>query len=102
MDDFFAKNNTTCRILSKVPAASSSYLVLTREQIGRRARTTGPTRHIELSNVGFDKARTRAIVYREHVCGGECGDGGDLFLEKHGGEWRLVNPIGVTDCGWIA
>ena len=104
VDDFLAQNNTPHRILPRIPAPSSSYVVLTRDQIARRVRSTGHGGgHIEFSNVGFDTARTRAIVYREHVCHGfvDCGNGGDLFLEKGSDGWRTVKPVGVTGCGWI-
>ena len=53
--------------------------------------------------MGFDTTRTFAVVHRAHACScKECGDGRDVFLRKQNGEWRIVQPTGVTGCGWIS
>ena len=49
--------------------------------------------YVEVSAVGFDRAKTRAMVYMAHHCGGLCGGGTHHLLEKVDGAW-------VTH-GWI-
>jgi hypothetical protein len=78
-------------IPSTLPLPRSRYRVLPRVQSGRRHGTFEPHAFIQMSRVGFDKTGTRAIVHRAHLCsGGDCGNGGDLFLEKQKGQWRVA------------
>jgi len=55
---------------------------------------------IQLSAVGFDKARERAIVYIAHSCGGLCGQGGYAFLQKTPDGWRGARLKDVNTCMW--
>jgi hypothetical protein len=57
---------------------------------------------IELSAVGFDSTKTRAIVYGAHHCGGLCGKGAYHLMEKTGGQWREANINDVEFCLWIS
>jgi hypothetical protein len=43
---------------------------------------------IYLSNVGFDKEKTQAVVYIDYKCG-LCGFGMYLILEKENGLWKI-------------
>ncbi len=54
-----------------------------------------------LSAVGFDAAKSRAIVYVAHHCGGLCGQGNYHFLERQEGTWKEVR-LNVRTCGWIS
>jgi hypothetical protein len=47
---------------------------------------------IQLSAVGFDRLRTRAVVYVAHSCDVQCGGGTYHLLEKNGTDWRLLLP----------
>ncbi|HYX40364.1 MAG TPA: hypothetical protein VE821_01640, partial [Pyrinomonadaceae bacterium] len=51
-----------------------------------------------LSAVGFDRERTQALVYFWNACGGTCGSGSYVLLEKHDGKWHEVNRMGL----WIS
>ncbi len=41
------------------------------------------------SEIIFNKDHTRALVQYEYYCGGMCGDGGSMILQKEGGQWSL-------------
>lgn len=52
-----------------------------------------------LSEIRFNKQHTRAVVTYGFVCGGLCGNGGTMVMEKlSGGEWKRVRSCG----GWIS
>lgn len=56
---------------------------------------------IEFSAVGFNRKRTKALVYVVRQCGGLCGTGGYKFLVKRDDEWVNID-IHVRNCGWIS
>jgi len=57
-----------------------------------------PAWTIELSRVGFDAVRTRALVRVGRYCGGMCGDGQVLLMERGAdGQWRMTWAVG----SWI-
>ena len=56
--------------------------------------------YAELSAVGFDDAKQRAMVYVGHHCGMLCGGGKNHLLEKVGGEWREVQSWDLAGCMW--
>ncbi|MBI3662203.1 MAG: hypothetical protein HY234_04020 [Acidobacteria bacterium] len=62
-----------------------------------RDRLTGGT--YDVSAVGFDETKTRAIVYVNYVCGGLCGGGGFHLLEKGRNGWREAD--GIAKCTWM-
>jgi hypothetical protein len=41
------------------------------------------------SHIGFNAERAQAIVYVSYVCGGMCGDGHYVLLERTGRRWRI-------------
>jgi len=45
---------------------------------------------ISLSRPGFNAARNQALVYIEHHCGGLCGTGRYVLLEKSKDRWRVI------------
>jgi hypothetical protein len=48
--------------------------------------------YYSFSPVGFNAAKTRAIVWMTYSCDGLCGAGGTYhFFEKRGGRWREVS-----------
>jgi hypothetical protein len=53
---------------------------------------------IVLSRVGFNAARNQAMVYIQHVCGGLCGTGHYVLLEKNADQWRVVKESMV----WVS
>jgi hypothetical protein len=58
----------------------------------------------EMSAVGFDATKTRALVHLGGHCGGDCGGGRHHFLEKVGGKWvERWQEVGesVNFCVWF-
>lgn len=53
---------------------------------------------IVLSRVGFSPATNQALVYIQHGCGGLCGTGNYVLLEKSGARWQVVKRSMV----WIS
>jgi len=45
---------------------------------------------IVLSRVGFNAGMNQALLYIDHTCGGLCGTGHYVLLEKSHGAWRVV------------
>lgn len=61
-----------------------------------KAISTRPDpRYFSLSPVGFNRARTQAIVYVQETCGRLCGSFRFHLLEKIRGEWK---EVGVDTC----
>jgi hypothetical protein len=44
--------------------------------------------YVTFSRVGFNGSGTQALVYVVRMCGGLCGSGCYVFLEKKGGAWQ--------------
>jgi len=53
---------------------------------------------VSFSRVGFNKARTEALVYMSYVCGGLCGHGFTFWMEKSGDTWKVKEIIRM----WIS
>jgi hypothetical protein len=51
-----------------------------------------------LSEIQFDKKHEHAIVSYSFVCGGLCGNGATVILEKSNGGWRVAKQCD----GWIS
>jgi hypothetical protein len=45
---------------------------------------------VTLSAVGFDPARTRAVVYVAAQCGSLCGEFRDYYLQRQGDRWTVL------------
>jgi hypothetical protein len=54
--------------------------------------------YVQLSAVGFNDAKTRAIVYAAQSCGPECARGSHHVLEKVDGAWREANVPEMIQC----
>ncbi len=54
--------------------------------------------YVWLSNVGFNKARDRALVYFVHWCGDLCGTGQYIHLIKTENKWK----VGMVGRIWIS
>jgi hypothetical protein len=53
---------------------------------------------VQVSEVYFNRDRTKAFVYGEIFCGNLCGASYDLFFEKKNGKWFLKKQI----MGWVS
>lgn len=59
---------------------------------------------LEVSAVGFDRSRTRALLWMSFSCssGGEwCASGRFMAFQKIDGPWREVSPPGMDLTGWV-
>ena len=56
------------------------------------------TGFIELTRIGFNESNDRAIVYVENYCGGLCGEGHYLLLEKKENNWKIIKRKGI----WVS
>jgi hypothetical protein len=54
----------------------------------------------EVSAVGFNRDRTRALVYVGHHCGSLCGSGGYHLLVKKDGKWQVDREYRGVSCLW--
>ncbi len=52
-------------------------------------------RIISFSRVGFNQERTQALVSVSMSCGGQCGEGGFILLQKENGKWNVQKDIGL-------
>ena len=50
------------------------------------------------SRVGFNEDGTQALLYASNTCGGLCGGGYYVLMEKHNGRWVIVKEIEM----WIS
>lgn len=114
--DYKARNARTKHILPD-RALGYPYIVVPRAEIeavfDRRSPGRDPWRafyerypdsggYMQFSAVGFNEAKTRALVYIAHHCGSLCGGGSHHFIEKVNGEWRETRPKDVTMCMWMS
>jgi hypothetical protein len=56
----------------------------------------------EVSAVGFDKDRARALVYLGHQCGSLCGGGTYHLMIKKNGKWETDREFRGPTCGWMS
>jgi hypothetical protein len=54
--------------------------------------------YIQLSNVGFNKARDQGLLYFVHWCSSACGTGQYILLRKSDTGWKVDRAAGV----WIS
>jgi hypothetical protein len=57
---------------------------------------------IQVSAVGFDSGKTRAMVYMAYHCGALCGGGMHHLLEKVDGVWRRARIPDLSNCSWMS
>jgi len=71
---------------------------VTDEQLSKSLELAFSTGLFSLSEIAFDKGHRHAIVSYSFVCGGLCGHGNDLVLEKTGNRWKVKK----TCSSWIS
>ena len=71
-------------------------------QLGSTETIQSSNTYIQVSAVGFDEPKTRALVYVQYRCGIKCGGGRYYFLQKVDGSWREARVPGGNTCGWDA
>jgi hypothetical protein len=101
--DFAAKSTSGC-LVGTLPQKVLDRATTPQPGSGNPAASTPPNRRalywegrITLSRIGFNSAKTEAIVYTESSCGNSCG-GGDLFLLRRvDGAWTIINQINLWE-----
>ena len=104
MHDFLAKNATPGPTPVSIPATS----VLRISNVSRIFAGDGdfsakweafftrfaPARaYNTISRPGFDAPRRNAVIATGTICGGRCGQGRLIVLEKTGGAWRIARRV---------
>jgi hypothetical protein len=112
----YLRENAARRVVSSRPPLVAPYIVVPVSEIEASFRTIegdplgrwagfyerfpSSNGYTELSAVGFDAAKQRAMVYVGHHCGMLCGGGRNHLLEKVDGEWREVASSQIALCQW--
>ena len=114
MDDFTGQNATARTLISAFPIDRPYDLVRESDMMApfKDRQSDGwkafydahpdSGGYLMMSAVGFDAAKTRALVYLGHACGWLCGGGTFHFLEKEDGRWHEVAPTNITVCMWVS
>ena len=74
------------------------WLRLQRMLTANEAPETHRLNWVHVSPIGFSEDRSRALVYTEYDCGGWCGGGHFLLLERQNGTWIELGYAMV----WVA
>ena len=53
----------------------------------------GAQGHMWLSRVGFSSDGKQALFYVGNWCGGKCGTGSYVVMEKHGATWKITKEV---------
>ena len=87
-----------------VPQAEIEALFVPVEQGWARffERYAGVQGYDAMSAVGFDTAKTLAVVSVENHCHYLCGHGRTVFLRKTSGAWQPTAVPGVQGCEWVS
>jgi hypothetical protein len=107
-DDYARANSPSRRLLYMFPGISSYVLIQTADMQAEGARLKaqypgawqqrpGQVDYAVVSAVGFDRAKTRAVVAINVGA-----SGGVNLMEKRGGRWIGAQTPGLTTCGWAA
>ncbi len=92
--DSYKAENTNSRVVIPGQPLRLVYSVAPKSSLGR------DDTYIQVSAVGFNASKTRAMVYVAFHCGPKCAGGAHHFVEKVGGAWREAALPNVSQCGW--
>jgi len=71
---------------------------VTDKELDKSTKKAFETGLFTLSEIVFDKQHKHAVVAYSFVCGGLCGNGNTLLLEKVGKKWKISKSCG----GWVS
>lgn len=109
----YKKQNERTRVLARGFVIEKPYYLIPKQELADLFKKDGPgwngfyTRYpdsggvMQLSVVGFNRERTKAMLYMGHSCGWLCGGGGYSFVQKKDGEWVRAMVKGVS-CYWAS
>jgi hypothetical protein len=95
VDDYAARNARPARVrMGLLHPRSVGLLPDLRGPLGAAAELASDGR-LTLSRVGFDRGGRRAIVTIAYTCGGLCGRGATLVMERDDhGHWKETSSVG--------
>jgi hypothetical protein len=94
IQDYLAKNQRKIELERKFDLPEYSLVGL--------GQIPGVSVTFEVSAVGFNKDRTRSLVYVGHHCGNLCGGGGYHLLVKKDGKWQVDQEYRGMSCLWAS
>jgi hypothetical protein len=109
----YRKQNERTRVLARGFVIEKPYNSIPKQEFADLFKKDGPgwsgfyIRYpdsggiIQLSAVGFNRERTKAVLYVGHSCGWLCGGGGYSFVQKKDGKWVTAIVKGVS-CAWVS
>lgn len=101
IDDYAAKNNKNRTLERKFDLPQYSLVDVGRTS-GRAGSPSPATVIFEVSGVGFNREKTRALVYVGHHCGSLCGGGRYHLLAKKDGTWQVDREFRGMSCLWVS
>ena len=100
-DDYLRKGKTALTLRERF-VLGTSYSLLSASGGVPKLEIKGSKKFIgtfDVSAVGFDQARTRAVLRINNVCGSLCGGGNYYFFLKGENGWEEVKSI--PKCTWV-
>jgi hypothetical protein len=111
LDDFNRENARVRKIVPNFPPMALPYRIVNSAEIqsafeangweGFHAMYPNAGGYYRVSAVGFNEAKTWAMVYVEYGCGYRCGNGQVYLLEKRDGQW-VGAKAAVENCSRIS
>ncbi len=101
--DYLAQNRAQ-RQLSELFQLNVRYVLVEKSNLAKLAKPASPFGFwdrfyakypdspgiVGFSNVGFNLVHTQSFVYMARSCGGLCGEGTYILLERRAGNWEIV------------
>lgn len=66
------------------------YVYVLADEFKQQGGTVFIAGRFSMSSIFYNSKKNKAFVYTQFVCGGTCGDGEDLYLEKKNGKWSII------------
>jgi hypothetical protein len=101
IEDYVAKNNRKQTLERKFDLPQYALVDVGRTS-GRASLPSAASVIFEVSAVGFNRERTRALVYVGHHCGSLCGGGTYHLLVKKDGKWQVDRDYRGMSCLWAS
>ena len=101
IQDYLAKNQKKLVLERKFDLPQYALVGFGRTS-GRANSPVAASIVFEVSAVGFNRDRTRALVYVGHHCGSLCGSGRYHLLIKKDGKWQVDREYRGMSCGWAS
>jgi hypothetical protein len=94
VDDYLARNDHPARVHAGRFAVKNTAVLPELDGLPGTVVSWASTGRLTVSRVGFDRGGTRALITVSYNCGGLCGEGAMLVLERavHG-EWRVTSTV---------